>query len=133
MDHTFNMYIGLCYLQLDNFKKAEEFIKKSINYRIKKWGQAHHLEHFYLGIVYYEQNRLELAKEQFDLALTYYHNFPDVKYYMARILHLQGKKEEAKQYYTEALDDIKKGYTINEDNAIYEEYPYQIKKYWLEK
>ena len=31
----------------------------------------------------------------------------------------------------EASQDIEKGYTINEDNAIYETYPYQVNKFYI--
>ncbi len=133
MDHTFNFHIGLCYLQLNQFDSAGKYIQKSIEFRLNKWQQAHHLEYFYLGLVYMEQTKMEQAINQFDLALKLYSQFPDVLYYKGKILKQQGKVEEAKNCFDKALESIKNGYTINEDNAIYEEYPYQIKNYWLEK
>ena len=35
------------------------------------------------------------------------------------------KQENVTKLYNEAKEDAKKGYTINEDNTIYETYPYQ--------
>lgn len=132
MDHTFNWHIGLCYLQLNQFDSAELYFKKSIHFRTKKWGQAHHLEHFYLGIVHMEKAQFDLAIEQFDLALKLYSQFSDVQYYKAKILRQMGKKEEAKLLIDSALQNLKKGMSINEDTSYYEDYPYQIKQRWLE-
>ena len=38
-----------------------------------------------------------------------------------------GKKEEANKLILEAKNEPKDGYFINEDNAIYETYPYQVR------
>jgi len=78
MDHTYDFYIGLCYLQLDRFDSAEYYLVKSTDQQRKSMGShwVHPLDLFYLGIVYYEQE-----------------------------------------------------YTINEDNAVYEVYPYQVSAY----
>ena len=38
-----------------------------------------------------------------------------------------GKKEEASRLILEAKNEPKGGYFINEDNAIYETYPYQVR------
>jgi hypothetical protein len=36
-----------------------------------------------------------------------------------------GKQEKVSMLYEESKEDAKKGYTINEDNTVYETYPYQ--------
>lgn len=108
MDHTFNWHIGLCYLQLNQLDSAEIYFKKSIDFRTKKWNQAHHLEHFYLGITYMEKDNLTAALEQFDLALKYYSQFSDVQYYKAKILLQLGKKNEAGILFDQALQNLKK-------------------------
>jgi tetratricopeptide (TPR) repeat protein len=133
MDHTFNWHIGLCFLQLNQLDSAEIYFKKSINYRLKQWGQAHHLEHFYLGITYMESGENHKAIEQFDIALKQYSSFSDVQYYKAKILMKQSMKNEAGLLLDTALVNLKKGMSINEDNSYYEEYPYQIKMRWLER
>jgi len=49
-------------------------------------------------------------------------------------LCLVGLKQEkqAVELLLKARENLQKGYTINEDNAIYEAYPYQINKSMLE-
>ena len=131
MDHTFNFYIGLCYLQLNQFEKATSYFQKSIQFRMNKWNMAHYLEYFYLGITYMELQQYDKAIINLDNAILGYRQFSDAKFYKANILNKLGRTAESKLLIEECLLDLKKGYTINEDNVIYEEYPYQIKKYWL--
>ena len=40
--------------------------------------------------------------------------------------------DRAEQMLTACEQDFKKGYTINEDNAVYEKYPYQIKQFYID-
>ncbi|WP_306350588.1 tetratricopeptide repeat protein [Flavobacterium sp. '19STA2R22 D10 B1'] len=128
MDHTYNFYIALSYLQLNEFKKAEELFTHDILDQEKKRGEAHYLDVFYLGITKYEQKKWEEANQEFDKALSVYTNFSDAKYYKTLCLYKMGKMEESKVLSEQAKIDLAKGYTINEDNAIYELYPYQLKR-----
>ncbi len=131
MDHSYDFYIGLSYLQLNQFQKAEEFLKSSIEYSELKWKEAHYVEYFYLGLIEMEQEKLSEANYFLDKAISFYKEFPDALYYKAQLLELQNKNTEAKQLIEQAISNLSKGYSINEDNARYEEYPYQIKKEWL--
>ena len=131
MDHSYDFYIGLSYLQLNQFQKAEEFLKSSIEYSELKWKEAHYLEYFYLGIVKMEQENLSEANRFLEKALKLYKEFPDALYYKAQLLELENKYAEAKPLIEQAISNYSKGYSINEDNAKYEDYPYQIKKDWL--
>lgn len=128
MDHTYNSYIGLCYLQLNEYSKAEQLFKEYIDDIFKnRQGLEHPTALFYYGITKYEQKKWEEAIVIFDKALKIYPNFSDVKYYKAVCLARVGKKEESSKTFIEAKQDGKFGYTINEDNTIHETYPYQIK------
>ena len=53
--------------------------------------------------------------------------FSDVQFYKAICLARLGKKEESKTLFEKAKKDAETGYTINEDNAIYETYPYKVR------
>lgn len=130
MDHTYDFYIGLSYLQLNDFKKAEEIFKNNIEFvkNTQSEDAIHHLDLFYYGISKYEQNKLEEAIVEFDKALEKYPEFSDVEIYKGICLYKLGQKEKSEALIEKAKADLKKGYTINEDNAIYERYPYQIKK-----
>jgi tetratricopeptide (TPR) repeat protein len=131
MDHTYNFYIALSYLQLNEFAKAESILEQELKNTIDAKGvdNGHHLDLFYYGISKFEQKKWEEAIVVFDRALKIYPQFSDVKFYKSRCMSRIGNKEEAVRLYDEASADFKAGYTINEDNAVYELYPYQINLY----
>jgi tetratricopeptide (TPR) repeat protein len=127
MDHTYGFYIGLCYLQLNEYEKAEKQFKE-YNEDIYKnrQGLEHHTALFYYGIAKYELQKWEEAIIVFDKALKIYPNFSDIKFYKAMCLMKINMQKEAMILLEEGKNDAEKGYTINEDNAIYEKYPYQV-------
>lgn len=129
MDHTYDFYIGLSYLQLNQFKKAEKIFNEDYSRQINENGKdwLHHLDLFYYGISKYELRKYEEAIEIFDLALEIYPQFSDVQVYKAVCLRKLGKTEEAKIYDELAEKNGRQGFTIDEDNAIYERYPYQTR------
>lgn len=129
MDHTYDFYIGLSYLQLNEYAKAEAIFEREIAERVAKQGPdwAHHLDLFYYGISKYEQQQWAESITILDRALAAYPEFSDAAYYKAVCLHRLGKAEEAKALFAKAKANAEKGYTINEDNAVYELYPYQIR------
>ena len=131
MDHSYDFYIGISYLQLNQLQKAEEYIKSSILYSEDKWKEAHFVEYFYLGIIKMEQENLIEANQLFDKVISIYKEFPDALYYKAQILELQNNYSEAKKLIEQAIMNMSNGYAINESNSKYEDYPYQIKKDWL--
>ena len=81
---------------------------------------------FYYGIAKYELQKWEEAIIVFDKALKIYPNFSDIKFYKAMCLMKINMQKEAMILLEEGKNDAEKGYTINEDNAIYEKYPYQV-------
>ena len=129
MDHTYNFYIALSYLQLNEYQKAERLLKE---YNEDIYKNRQNLEHptplFYEGIALYEQEKWQEAIVEFDKALKIYSHFSDAKYYKAICLARIGKnKEEVSKLWKESKEDFELGYTINEDNTVYETYPYQKK------
>lgn len=133
MDHSYEFYKGLCYLQLNQFDSAEYFIDKDIKEEIKTRKETHHLHWFYLGIVKSERGDYEGANNSFDSCLNIYPQFPDAQYYKAQCLMRKKQIKEAFDLLLSAKENLQKGYTLNEDNAIYEVYPYQINKRILDK
>ncbi|MCC9041536.1 hypothetical protein LNQ81_02240 [Myroides sp. M-43] len=127
MDHTYTFYIGLSYLQLNEFKKAEEYFLKAVAKQKEVFQDIHHLDLFYLGIVKYEEELYQDAIDYFDLATKEYKEFSDAYYYKA-LCQDKLNDTEAEGTFKIFMDYNKKGYSINEANAIYERYPYQIEK-----
>lgn len=131
MDHTYDFYMGLCHLQLNNYTEAEKCFSGYVADMLKKGEEwVHATALFYYGISVYEQKRYNEAIAIFDRALKNYNEFSDVKYYKAMCYYNMDDRENAVLWYNQSREDEKKGFTINEDNIIYETYPYQIK--WAE-
>lgn len=128
MDHPYSFYIGLCYLQLNEYGKSEKLLKEyNENIFKNRQGLEHPTALFYYGISKYEQKKWEEAITEFDKALKIYPNLSDAKYYKAICLARLEKKEESSKLFKEAKQDGEMGYTINEDNTVYETYPYQVR------
>jgi len=129
MDHTYKCYMGISYLMLNEFEKAEAIFSEDIAAIKKKNGEdwVHHLELFYYGISLFEQGKYEEAILIFDRALVKYPNFSDVQYYQALAYARSDKLEKARTIMTRAAENARLGNTINEDNVIYERYPYQVR------
>jgi tetratricopeptide (TPR) repeat protein len=132
MDHSYEFYKGLCYLQLNQFDSAEYLIDKVIKEEIKTRNEAHHLHWLYLGIVQFEKENYIEAIKSLDSGLKLYPQFPDIQFYKALCLREQKQNKQAVELLLSAKDNLKTGYGINEDNAIYENYPYQINKSMVE-
>lgn len=132
MDHTYDFYIAISYLQLNEYAKAETILQNYVDEIYKNRQQLeHHTAYFYLGIAKYELKKYDEAIAVFDKALKVYPNFSDVKYYKYICLMFVGKNEEAKELYAQAKENFKLGYKLNEDNTIYELYPYQLQGYFV--
>ncbi|KOS08389.1 hypothetical protein AM493_16545 [Flavobacterium akiainvivens] len=127
MDHTYDFYIGLCHLQLNNYIEAEKCFKGYIaEMQVRGEDWVHPTALFYYGVAVYEQERYDEAIKIFDRALKNYDNFSDVKYYKAMCYYNKEDMDNATLWYKEWQKDAKEGFTINEDNVAYETYPYQI-------
>lgn len=129
MDHTYNFYIALSKIMLNQYAEAETLLdletKKVAQDTGDEW--VHYLDVFYLGVAQYEQRKYEAAIKSFDKTLVLYPNFSEALYLKGNSLGRLGNKSEA----ITLMDDAKKyglkGFTINEDNVRYERYPYQIR------
>lgn len=129
MDHTYDFYISLCYLQLNEYQKAEILLDKYVDDMFQELGEdwVHPTALFYSGISKYELEKYSEAIIQFDRALKDHSNFADANYYKSVCLAKLGKREDAKTAFNKYVEDAKMGYTMNEDNIVYEIYPYQKK------
>ncbi len=128
-DHSYDFYIALSKIQLNEFEAAKTIIAEDLQRIEEKSGPdvIHHLDVYYLGICHYETGDYEAGIETFDWAINLYSQFSDAQYYKALCLQRLGRIEEARKLYAIAKANGQDGYTINEDNAIYERYPYQVR------
>lgn len=127
-DHSYQFYISLSYLQLNEFVKAEKILQNDFNKTIKERGESwiHYLELFYMGIIQYELRNYEKAIIYFDKSIAFYSNFSDAKYYKGLSMLKIGDKEKAETIMREAKLNFEQGYSINEDDSFYESYPYKV-------
>jgi tetratricopeptide (TPR) repeat protein len=127
MDHSYKFYSALCLLQLKRFSEAEKLLIEDTEYVHKTRGETwvHHLDLLYLGIVQLQLKKFEQSVATFDKTLKLYPQFSEAHYYKA-----SAQKALGDAGYTTALKNaqsfFKQGHTINEDNAIYEKYPFQL-------
>lgn len=128
MDHSYEYFLGLCHLQLNHFKTAEELLEADARKAKGPNGEdtAHYLTYFYLAIAKLEQGRFADAIVDFDRTLRLYDHFSDAKYHKATALSKLWKVEEAKKLAEEAKKDFEAGYTINDEHVKHERYPYQV-------
>ena len=128
MEHLYDFYVGICYLQLNKMETGEYYFNKTLADEKKYKSDAtwiHYLHWYYLGIVKFEKKDFKNAILCFDESIKLYPQFSDAKYYKARCLFMDKKLEDAK----EVFKDANNGFTFNEDNSIYELYPYQVNKH----
>jgi tetratricopeptide (TPR) repeat protein len=134
MDHTYEFYKGLCYLQLNKLDSAEYFITKCINEEKAAKGEdwIHYLHLFYKGVIEFEKEDYISSIQTLDECLKKYPQLPDALYYKANCLYRQQNLRGALELLIQAKEFMKQGYHINEDNAIYEPYPYQVNQWYLD-
>jgi tetratricopeptide (TPR) repeat protein len=133
MDHPYDFYIGLCYLQLNQLDSSEKYISSCIENDVaslgEKWIHPNHL--FYMGIIYYERELYAQAIVYLNRSLISYPNFSDAQYFVSVCESLLGNKKEALRLMQAAQSNFNLGFTFNEDNSMYVDYPYQIRKYYI--
>lgn len=131
-DHSLEFYMGLCYLQLNQFDKAFEILSHNVKAQEIEYGMdwLHYLDRYYLAIAYYEQSDYVNANSELDKVLKEYPDFSDAQYYKSICLYYLGKKEEAMKIANIGKSNYDKGKTFHEDSNIYEMYPYQITWQW---
>ncbi|MEY2829633.1 MAG: hypothetical protein RIQ33_1491, partial [Bacteroidota bacterium] len=128
MDHEYNFYIALSYLQLNKFDSAKILFQKCIDEEAEKYGTkyVHQLNYFYLAITESELENYPIAVSYLDSCLIKYPNFSDAQYYKACWLKHINKNYDPQPLLHQAFKNSLEGYSITEDNTLYEKYPYQM-------
>lgn len=130
MDHRYSFYEGLCYLQLNEWENANVKFQEEVNHGLQTSG-VHYVHWLYLGIVQYELGQYVDAEISLQACLKIYPQLPDAQYYLMKCYRKLDKADLARKTFIQAKKDYDAGYRLNEDNAIYELYPYQCPAYFF--
>jgi tetratricopeptide (TPR) repeat protein len=127
MDHSYKFYSALSLLQLKKYSQAETLLLEDTEYVRKTRGETwvHHLDLLYLGIAQFELKEFKKSIQTFEKTLKLYPQFSEAHYYKSLALKELGDPSHMKAMET-AKQFFEQGHTINEDNAVYEKYPYQL-------
>jgi tetratricopeptide (TPR) repeat protein len=127
MDHSYKFYSALCLLQLKQYAKAEALLIEDTEHVRKTRGETwvHHLDLLYLGITQLQMKKFKESALTFDKTLKLYPQFSEAHYYKALAQKSLDDPDHVNTLKI-AKSFFEQGHTINEDNAIYEKYPYQL-------
>jgi len=135
MDHSFYFYLGICYLELGKYRDAEANFNKDIfsQNRGDSTGDIHFNSLLYMGITKSENNELDSAEIYLKKCLHIYKQLPEANYYLAFIYKKKKEANLEKNYLEIAQKSILGGYSMNEGNLYYVNYPRQITLYEVNK
>jgi tetratricopeptide (TPR) repeat protein len=135
MDHSYFFYKGISYLELENYKEAEINLLRDIEIQVKsdKNTKAHYNSYLYLGINYFKVKNYEKAIINFKETLNQYEQMTEANYYIAMVYDALGKIKEKEKHLKIAQRSAVVGYSLNEDNLYYVNYPFQITLFEVEQ
>jgi tetratricopeptide (TPR) repeat protein len=131
MDHSYHFFRGICHLAMGNLDKAETFLLKDI--AVQSSSKPHFNSLWYCGVLYLEMKNYEKAERYLIDCVAQYESHPDANYYLAMTYLALNNKDLAKKYLLMAQNGLKNGYTHNEDNRFYANYPYEITIFEIEE
>ena len=117
---------AICYLKMDDQKKAIEFFDKQIKYETETTGKEYMepISFLYRGIAYYELQDFEKARSSFEIGKEIDPNGSDIYYWLAKYWYQKGNKINAKKYAQKAHTQFLAGYDIDRPyvEAFYQTY-----------
>ena len=105
-------------LGLKDYKQSISFFNKYKNREIKGLGEdwIEITAFLYLGIAYYESEKIDEAIICFDKVIKYNGgNYADAKYYKSLIHKQKGETKESKEFINSAIEDFNNGYVNKRD------------------
>jgi tetratricopeptide (TPR) repeat protein len=135
MDHSFYFYLGLCYLELGEYQQATKNFNEDIFFQNRgdSTKEVHFNSLLYMGIVKWENNEPDSAKMYLVRSLRVYRELPEANYYLAMIYKKENNILLEKKYLDIAQHSLVSGYSMNEDNVFYANYPHQITLYEIKE
>ncbi len=127
MDHTYSFFCGLAYLETGALEEAEKMFIKDIEQQKSrgKDNDIHFNSLLYLGIVQFEKKDFLEAERNLKECLKYYSQLPEANYFLGQLLKTIGNPD-SDLYFKKAKEYFNEGYSMNEDNELYVNYPRQI-------
>ena len=131
MDHSFYFYLGICYLELGNYPEAEVNFNRDIFSQNNgdSTVEIHFNSLLYMGITKSVNNEPDSAEIYFKKCLHIYKELPEANYYLALIYKERKETILEKKYLEMAQKSTLDGFSMNEDNLYYVNYPRQITLY----
>ena len=128
MDHGFYFYLGICYLQLGNYKEAGRNFNIDISSQraTSKTSEVHFNSLLYMALTEMGEDRFDSAIHYFNECLHIYKELPEANYYLALIYKNKKQYYLTRKYLEIAKQSVLDGYTMNEDNLFYVNYPRQV-------
>ena len=135
MDHTYPFFEGLCNLEMGQYKRAEKSFNQDMALQrgASGTGEIHFNTLFYVGTLYLEMKKYELATSYLTKCLLAYPQHPDANYYLALTYRAQGNAALTTKHLLVAQRALLSGYRLNEDNIFYANYPHQITEYEVQQ
>jgi len=135
MDHDFYFYLGICYLELGNFREAGRNFEIDISSQRsgKSAGEVHFNSLLYMGLTQIGEDRSDSAINYLKECLHIYKELPEANYYLALIYKNKKEYDSTRKYLEIAKQSFLDGYTMNEDNLYYVNYPRQITLYEIDE
>jgi len=131
MDHGFYFYLGICYLELGNYQEADARFRQDM-YSQNRGDSAvdvHFNSLLYMGITKLDLHQTDSAEIYLKKCLHIYPKLPEANYYLALAFKERKAVNLARKYLEMAQQSILEGYSLNEDNVYYVNYPRQITLY----
>ena len=118
-------------IKTEQFDKSQAYFAKAEQKSLQDFGELHHTLWFYKGIVAMELQEYQKAIDAFAAAILAYPEFSDAYYYKVFCMFKIGNEytDEMKELFEKGALYKSQGYSINEANLLYEEYPYQVKDF----
>ncbi len=115
------LLLGMAHASSGNTSKGISWIQHLMDTYKKQPNLKGTYDHFCLGVLYYKNNQLDLAIEQFEQQLAIDNNFATTYYYLGLIKEKESESDEAEHYFKQALAKMNRennGYSFN----IFEEF-----------
>lgn len=134
MDHTYSFFCGLAFLETGDLQQAEKMFQKDIEQQKSrgKGNDIHFNSLLYLGIAQFEMKEFIEAEKSLRECLKYYSQLPEANYYLGMALKAIGNPE-GNLYFEKTKEYFNQGYSMNEDNEAYVNYPRQISLVEIER